>query len=117
MPVLAAWFILSAIFVALNEQAETHLAKLSQHCDVVLIFVFDVLESSLPTKGRYRFTDDERDVIIDTSDQQRLSSYQQHFIERQQRIASVAKKLGLVLIQSNTTDDPLQVLKAPVGHK
>jgi len=46
---------------------------------VVLIFIYDPLESSLPAKGRYRFTDDTRDVVIDASDQQRLISYRQHF--------------------------------------
>jgi len=104
-------------FRGMNDQAETHLAKLSQHCDVVLIFIYDPLESSLPTKGRYRFADDERDITIDTRDLQRLFSYQQHFIERQQQISSVAKKLGLVFIQCKTTDDPLQVLKYPAGLK
>ena len=69
-------------FRGINDQVETHLAKLSQHCEVVLIFVYDPLESHLPAKGRYRFTDDERDVVIDTGDRQRLLKYQQHFTQR-----------------------------------
>ena len=79
-------------FRGINDQAETHFAKLSEHCDVVLIFIYDPLESSLPTKGRYRFTDDERDVVIDTGDQQRLLSYQQRFVQRQQRLELLLKK-------------------------
>jgi len=104
-------------FRGLNDQAETSLAKLSQHCDVVLIFIYDVLESSLPSKGRYRFTDNERDVIIDTGNRQRLASYRQHFIQRQQRIAALAKKMGLAFILCSTSDDPLKVLKYPSGHQ
>lgn len=104
-------------FRGMTGQAETYLAKLSQHCDVVLIFVYDLLESSLPTKGRFRFTDDERDVIIDTGDSQRLANYRELFIQRQHRMASVAKKLGLVFIGCNTTEDPLQILKYPLEHK
>ena len=98
-------------FRGINDQAETHIAKLSQHCEVVLIFVYDPLESSLPTKGRYRFTDDERDVVIDASDQQRLLSYQQRFDQRLQRLELLAKKRGLAFIQCSTSEDPLQCLR------
>jgi uncharacterized protein (DUF58 family) len=98
-------------FRGLDDQAETHITKLSQHCEVVLIFIHDPLESSLPAKGRYRFTDDERDVVIDAGDQQRLINYHQRFIQRQQRLESLAKKRGLALIQCSTTEDPIQSLR------
>jgi len=98
-------------FRGINDQAETHIAKLSEHCEVVLIFIFDPLESSLPTRGRYRFTDDERDVVIDTGDQQRLLNYQQRFVQRQQRLESLAKKRGLIFIQCSTAEDPIQCLR------
>jgi len=98
-------------FRGINDQAETHIAKLSEHCEVVLIFIYDPLESSLPAKGRYRFTDDERDVVIDSSDQQRLLSYQQRFIQRQQRLELLAKKRGLAFLQCSTLEDPIQCLR------
>ena len=98
-------------FRGINDQAETHIAKLSQHCEVVLIFVYDPLESRLPTKGRYRFTNDVRDVVIDASDQQRILSYQQRFDQRLQRLELLAKKRGLAFIQCSTSEDPLQCLR------
>jgi len=98
-------------FRGINDQAETHIAKLSEHCEVVLIFIYDPLESSLPSKGRYRFTDDERDVVIDTGDQQRLLSYHQRFAQRLQRLELLAKKRGLVFIQCSTVEDPIQCLR------
>ena len=98
-------------FRGINDQAETHIAKLSQHCEVVLIFIYDPLESNLPAKGRYRFTDDERDVVFDSSDQQRLLSYQQRFTQRLQRLELLAKKRGLVFIQCSTVEDPIECLR------
>jgi uncharacterized protein (DUF58 family) len=98
-------------FRGINDQAETHIAKLSEHCEVVLIFVYDPLESSLPSKGRYRFTDDERDVVIDTGDQQRLLTYHLRFVQRQQRLELFAKKRGLVFIQCSTVEDPISCLR------
>ncbi|MCX7104915.1 MAG: DUF58 domain-containing protein [Methylococcales bacterium] len=98
-------------FRGINEQTETYLAKLAQHCEVVLIFIYDPLESSLPTKGRYRFTNNERDVVIDTSDEQRLKNFQQLFTLRLHRIESLAKKRGLTFMKCSTSEDPLQCLK------
>jgi len=98
-------------FRGFNDKAEIHLAKLSQHCDVVLIFIYDPLESHLPAKGRYRFTNDERDVVIDSSDAQRVFQYQQRFAERQQRLEQLAKKRRLAFIQCSTTEDPIQCLR------
>jgi hypothetical protein len=86
------------------------LAKLAQHCDVVLIFIYDPLESQLPDKGRYRFTDSVRDVVVDSTDQQRLLNYQQRFAERLQHVQSLAKKMHLAFLQCSTMDEPLQVL-------
>lgn len=115
-------------FRGINDQAETHLAKLSRHCEVVLIFVYDPLESHLPEKGRYRFiamegvnaasqsatgaaTEDVRDVVIDTGDRQRLLKYQRHFSERLHQLERIAKKMSLTFIQCSTTDDPIQRLR------
>jgi uncharacterized protein (DUF58 family) len=98
-------------FRGINDQVETYLAKLSRHCEVVLIFVYDPLESYLPEKGRYRFTDDKRDVVIDTGDRQRLLKYHQHFAQRLNQLEQIAQKTGLALIQCSTTDDPIQRLR------
>jgi uncharacterized protein (DUF58 family) len=98
-------------FRGFDDKAEAHLAKLRRHCDVVLIFVYDPLESCLPAKGRYRFTDDARDVVVDTSDKQRLTQYQQHFELRLQRLELLAKRMGLILIQCSTAQNPIQQLR------
>ena len=98
-------------FRGINDAAELHLAKLAQHCQVVLIFIYDALESNLPTKGRYRFTDGQQDVVIDTSDSERVETYHQHFEHRLQRLQQLAKKRGLSFIQCSTVDDAIQCLR------
>jgi len=108
-------------FRGINEQAENFLLKLSEHCDVVLIFVYDPLEKGLPTQGRYRFTDEQsynqREVLIDTSDKQRLTNYQLRFEERLQKLKRIALRRGLALVQCSTQDDPVQRLRHPVDKR
>lgn len=101
-------------FRGINNQTENYLLKLSEHCDVVLIFVFDPLEKGLPSQGRYRFTDDQKEVVIDTSDKQRLANYQHRFEERLQKLKRIALRRSLALIQCGTQDDPIQRLRRPL---
>jgi len=98
-------------FRGINDQSEAHIAKLAQHCEVVLIFIYDPLESSLPPNGRYRFTDNERDVVINTNDQIQQLTYQHRFNQRKQKLEFLAKKMRLKLIQCSTTEDPIQCLR------
>ncbi len=98
-------------FRGVNQKAENHLAKLSRHCDVVIIQVFDPLESHLPAKGRYRFTDGQRDAVIDTGDKQRILSYQQRYQDRLDYLQQIANKTGLKILQCSTAEDPLEVLR------
>jgi uncharacterized protein (DUF58 family) len=101
-------------FRGMNSQVENYLLKLSEHCDVVLVFIYDPLEKGLPIQGRYRFTDEAREVVIDTSDKQWLTNYQLHFEERLQKLKRIALRRGLALIQCSSQDDPVQRLRHPL---
>jgi uncharacterized protein (DUF58 family) len=98
-------------FRGMNTQAEQHLIRLSRHCEVVLIMVYDPLESRLPSKGRYRFTDGEYDKVIDGGDQQYLFKYQQRFAVHQQHLEQLAQKMGLAFISCTTHINPLNTLR------
>ncbi len=98
-------------FRGFNSSVENHLTKLARHCDIVLIQVFDPLESHLPDRGRYRFTDETRDVVIDCGDQQRILNYQQRFQNQLHRLQQLSKKLHLSLLQCSTADEPFDILR------
>ena len=108
-------------FRGINNQTENYLLKLSEHCDVVLIFIYDPLEKGLPAQGRFRFTDgqphNQKEVVIDTSDKQRISNYQLRFEERLQKLKRIALRRGLALVQCSTQDDPVQCLRKPLESR
>lgn len=108
-------FILSD-FRGLNAASETYLTKLHRHCEVFLVFIYDLLESHLPTRGYYRFTDGLQDIVINAGDRTLLADYHQHFERRRQRLAALAANLGMSLIVAATTDDPVQLLKQSSNH-
>lgn len=102
-------FILSD-FRGLSMTAERYLANLARHCDVVLVLIFDPLETSLPVKGRFRFTDTIRDVLIDSGDKRRLLDYQQQFQERQDYLQQLCRKLRMSWLSCSTRQQAIDTL-------
>lgn len=99
-------------FRGINAKAEQHLIKLARHCEVVLIMLYDPLEKSLPaTRGRYRFTDTQRDLVIDTGDRMRFMNYQQRFMQHQQHLEQFAKKMNITFLPCDTQTDPVSRLR------
>lgn len=98
-------------FRGLDAKTESYIAKMALHCDVVLIFIYDPLESHLPLNGQYRFTDTYKEVVVDTSDKQRNLKYHQRFQEHKEHLQAMAKKMNLGFIACSTQDDIAQVLQ------
>ncbi len=98
-------------FRGMNHRIENYLAKLSRHCDVIMILVYDPLESHLPAKGRYRFTDNVSDVVVDTGDKQRVLNYQQKFQQHCADLQTLTNKLNIRLLRCASNEDPVQVLR------
>lgn len=97
-------------FRGLNENAQNHLIKLAKHCDVVLLFIFDVLEQNLPTTGQYRFSDGENDLTLNISENARLQ-YQTQFLAKHDFLQNFAKQHGMIFQSIHTQANPLDCLK------
>jgi len=102
-------FILSD-FRGMDVAAERYLADLGRHCDVILVQIVDPLETQLPVKGRYRFTDSMRDALVDSGDKRFLHDYQTRFQSRQQHLQQLCRKTGLRWLSCATTLQPLDVV-------
>lgn len=98
-------------FRGFNHNAETHLAKISRHCDVEVVFISDPLENELPGQGLYRFANDQRELLVDTGDRQRVERYQQQFEQRLHDLEQFSKKHRIRFRHCRTPDDPLQALR------
>jgi len=98
-------------FRGMNPAVENYLAKLARHCDVIMILVYDPLESHLPAKGRYRFTDNTADIVVDAGDKQRVLKYQQKFQQHCADLQVLSNKLNIRLLRCASNEDPVQVLR------
>ncbi|MCK4493067.1 MAG: DUF58 domain-containing protein [Methylococcales bacterium] len=98
-------------FRRLNSTSEAYLAKLSRHCQVILIFILDPLEKKLPQSGTYEFTHKQKHVTISAENKQKILSYEQRFENHQQNLKALAKKMNCALIICHTTDNPVDILR------
>lgn len=98
-------------FRNLDDSALTQISTLSRHNEVVLLFIFDQLEKILPSAGRYRVSDGDEELVIDTYDQDWVESYRHRFIEHSERFIDLSHKCKSLLLSCSTTDDPVVVLQ------
>ena len=94
----------------LDETARSQLVRLSRHNDVVMIFIHDPLEAALPPSGRYRMSNGQREVVIDTYERQFVADYSRRFAAHREALEKLARAHQINLLLCATTDDPYQVL-------
>jgi uncharacterized protein (DUF58 family) len=94
-------------FRHLGASAEAHLAQLSRHNELVLVFVYDPLETRLPPAGQYRVADRERELILDTRTHRARSDYAERFNRHRHRIQHLCLRQRMIFLPCATNDDPL----------
>lgn len=102
-------------FSGLDRHHATHLANLSRHSDLVMVSIHDPLEAELPPAGRYRVSDGQRILTVDTEPEAIRSHYQQRYQQRQAELQRLCQHHGIYLIKLSTADDPLSVLRQGLG--
>lgn len=98
-------------FRGINKAIENYLSKLARHCEVIMILVYDPLESHLPERGRYRFTDSRTDIVVDTGDKQRVLNYQEKFQQHCAYLQALSNKLNIRLIRCASNEQPVDALR------
>ena len=104
-------------FRNLNAKAESNLLQIAKHNDIVMLFIHDPLESQLPPSGSYRLRGGNNEVMLNTTAQDTISAYHNHFIQHQTYLQQLANQHRLLLLNCLTTDDPLAKLKHNLGRK
>jgi uncharacterized protein (DUF58 family) len=86
-------FVLSD-FHDFDEDAEKELARVSMHCDVVCIHVYDDLEATAPESPGYTISDGERVLALAGFDRRWQREYRQAFESRKRRVESFCRRHG-----------------------
>ncbi len=102
-------------FRTLGDNAEQHLAQLGRHNDVVLIFIHDQLEKSLPPPGLYRISNGLKELSLDTTSRSLHDRYQFKFQQRTEWLKTLCRRYGLSYLPCDTSADLFSVLQRGLG--
>ena len=104
-------------FGDLDEPSRAHLVQLARHSDLVLISIHDPLEAELPPPGRYRISDGEAFVTIDSTHDAAREEYRQRYQWQQSELQQFCRRNGIHLMPMATADDPLTTLQRGLAGK
>jgi uncharacterized protein (DUF58 family) len=104
-------------FHDLNSDCEPHLFSLAKHCNINFCQVVDNIERQLPKPALYAVGDNERQAIIDTSNQQLRQTFAEQFTERENLLQKLCEQLGAGLLPFNTSEPVMQLLAKAYGKR
>lgn len=102
-------------FREMDKQTKSHLINISKHNDLVLINIYDPIETSLPTSGNYKVSDGYNEVPLNTSSKKLRDTYEQRFLHHEEGLRKLCQQQRMHLISISTQDDVLQSLQQGLG--
>lgn len=102
-------------FHDVDEQSNALLYKLSSHCEINAIQIYDPLEQQLPVKGRFAAFTGQQSVVLDSANKQTQTQWQQHFDQHQADLKKRFGQFSIPLIPISTQDSPLDALQNYFG--
>ena len=94
-----------------DDQAESVLTQISQHNDIMLLFVYDPIEALLPDAGVYRVGNQQQVLAIDTSSDSARQAYATKYAQKTQELKNMCKRHRMGFISLSTQDDLLETLR------
>ena len=98
-------------FSGLRGPAQRHFAKLSEHNDLLCVWIHDRLEAAPPPPARYPIGDGRRTATLDTRSGEVVRAVTQRFEDIETRITTACERAGAVLVRMRCGDDVRRVLR------
>lgn len=102
-------------FREMGTQFESHLVQLARHNDVVMLFIHDLLEQSLPPPGIYRVSDGTGEMTLDTASPSGRRAYQAKFHKRQLELKRLCQREGIYFLPCTTSENLKLILQNGLG--
>lgn len=104
-------------FIGFSRAAQSYLAGVARHNEVLAVFINDPLEQKLPPPGRYRIVSPDNEIAIDTFASGARRDYERGFAERSQELETFCHRYGVHLMSMSTHDDPVASLQTALGRR
>jgi len=93
------------------------LNRLTEHSEVVLLFVYDPIEATAPPGGHWLVTDGRARRLLDLSSAGRRALYESRFVQHRDRLADLARRYGSHWIALSTAEPVGAALVQALGGR
>lgn len=104
-------------FSDFGRSAQSYLAGVARHNEVLAVCCSDPLEEELPPPGRYRIVADDDSVEIDTAGARLRHAYHDEFADRQKQLQDFCRRYNIHLLPLSTAEDPVSRLQQVLGRR
>ena len=98
------------------EETRRHVTRLSEHNDVLMAFIYDPLEKSLPAAGRLRFSDGAGQLETDTSSKKLRKGFQDEFENRLEWMGNASRRFSIPVLPLHTASPVSDQMRSAFGH-
>lgn len=103
--------ILLSDFRGFDESCRSHLMRLRQHNEVVMVHIYDWLEEFMPPAGHYRITNGQQELEFDTHNQQLIDEHTDKFNAHKNLLLKTARSCHMNYLCCRTEDEPEKIIK------
>ncbi len=103
--------ILLSDFRGFDEESRSHLIRLRQHNELIMVHVYDWLEAFLPPSGNYRIRNGEQELVFDTNNKKLVANHTDKFKAHQDYLLKTARSCHANFLTCRTEDQPDKIIK------
>ena len=94
-----------------------YVTRLTEHNDVLSIFVYDPLEQVMPAAGRLVFSDGSSQMEFNTSERALTDAYKKDFEQRLERMQQTSRRHSIPLLPVHTAAPVLEQVRDQLGRR
>ena len=102
-------------FRGLDAAASSRLIQIARHNEIILIQVYDWLETQLPDKGRYSLGTDDKVISFNAANRKLKKEYMHHYQSRLDQLQQLSRRYSMTWLQCASNESPLEVLRQVYG--
>ena len=100
----------------IDQETRKFVTRLTEHNDVLSVFIYDPLEQCLPEAGRLVFSNGETEMEFDTADKKLRQAYSDDFQRRMDRMKAASRRHAIPLIPVSTATPVLEQVREQLGQ-
>jgi uncharacterized protein (DUF58 family) len=100
----------------IDDDTRKYVTRLTEHNDVLSVFIYDPLEQSMPEAGRLVFSDGLSQLEFNTGERALREAFSQDFQQRVERMRATSRRHAIPLLPVHTAAPVLEQVRDQLGQ-